>query len=115
MNFGKRLVEFRKQRALTQAQLAQQVGVHIAQLRNYEGERSQPTLEVIRKLALALSITADELIFEPHERLPAVTDKDLLISWQRLEQLPQDDLRAIKLVIEGVLLRHTINSFHSNR
>src|SRR5689334_7888693 len=114
MDFGKRLVDFRKQRGLTQLQLAAQVGVHIGQLRNYEANRSQPTLEVIRKLAQSLEITADELIFEPQERLPAVTDKDLIKNWQRLQLLPPEDLRAIKLVIEGILLRHTINNFQAN-
>jgi hypothetical protein len=62
-----------------------------------------------------LEITADELIFEPQERLPAVTDKDLIKNWQHLQHLPQDELRAIKLVIEGILLRHTINDFQTNK
>ena len=115
MDFGKRLVDFRKLRGFTQVQLAHLVGVHIAQMRNYETNRSQPTLDVIRNLATALEITADELIFDPAERLPNVSDKDLIKNWQRLELLPPDELNAIKLVIEGILLRHTINAFQDNK
>jgi transcriptional regulator with XRE-family HTH domain len=109
MNFGKRLAEYRKQRGLTQVQLCELVGVQIAQMRNYEGDRSQPTLEVIRKLALALDITADELVFDPSERMPLLLDKELLKQWERLEQLPEDMRKAVKLVVEGVLLRHSVS------
>lgn len=114
MDFGKRLADFRKQRGLTQVQLADRVGVHIAQLRNYEANRSQPTLEVIRKLSLALSISADELVFDSSERLPNITDKDLIRSWERLESLPDEDRRVIKVIIEGLLCRHSIAKLNAN-
>lgn len=45
-------------------------GVHVAQIRRYEGGDSQPTLEVIRKLAIALSVSADMLVFDKEERGP---------------------------------------------
>lgn len=35
---------------------------------NQENNCSQPSLEVIRKMALALDVTADELVFEKRER-----------------------------------------------
>jgi transcriptional regulator with XRE-family HTH domain len=113
MSFGKRLAELRKQRGLTQMQVCELVGIHVAQMRNYEAGRSQPTLEVIRKLALTLGVTADELVFDREERMPAITDKDLIRDWERLEGLPEEDRKAIKVLVEGLLLRHTLNRLHS--
>jgi transcriptional regulator with XRE-family HTH domain len=55
---------------MTQQQLADRVGVHVVQLRRYEAGTSQPTLDVIRSMAVALGISADTLLFAPDERGP---------------------------------------------
>jgi hypothetical protein len=39
---------------------------------------AQPTLEVIRNLALALDAMPDELVFDKTERQPQMVDKELL-------------------------------------
>lgn len=109
MNFGKRLAEMRKKRGLTQQQLCELVGVHVTQLRNYEGDRSQPTLDVIRKLSLSLDVTADELVFDATERMPLVTDKELIKQWEKLEDLPEEDRQALKVLVEGLLMRRQIS------
>jgi len=57
MNFGTRRVTLRKQRGLTQLALADQIGFHVAQLRRDEAGTAQPTLDVLRRLAVALSVS----------------------------------------------------------
>ena len=42
-------------------------------VRRYEANDTPPTLEVIRKLAVALSVSADTLEFEHDERGPGDT------------------------------------------
>jgi transcriptional regulator with XRE-family HTH domain len=108
MTFGKRLTELRHRRGLTQNQVSELVGVHVTQVRKYEADRAQPTLEVIRKLALALDVTADELVFDPSERMPLVADKTLLRQWEQIEALPEEDRLALKALVEGLLLRRQI-------
>lgn len=108
--FGKRLAGLRKRRGLTQQQLCELVNVHVTQLSHYENDRSQPTLDIIRKLALALDVTADELVFDPAERMPQVSNKELLKQWERIEALPDEDRQALKLLVEGLLLRRQISS-----
>src|SRR5690348_12082684 len=53
-DFPRHLAALRKDRSLTQLALAERVGVHVVQLRRYEAGTSQPTLDVIRRLAIAL-------------------------------------------------------------
>ena len=62
MEFPARLPALRKERGLTQQALANKVGVHVLQVRRYEGGTSQPTLYVIKQLATALSVSADVLV-----------------------------------------------------
>lgn len=106
--FGKRLAELRKKRSLTQQQLCDLVGVHVTMLSSYESERSQPTLEVIRKLALALDVMADELVFDKAERQPQMLDKELLKNWEKIEELPDDDKLAVKKIVSALLVKHSV-------
>jgi len=106
--FGKRLAELRKQRGLTQQQLCELVGVHVSMLANYESNRSQPTLEVIRKMALALDVTADELVFDKAERQPQMLDKELLKNREKIDGLPDDDKLAVKKIVAALLVKHSV-------
>ncbi len=106
--FGKRLAELRKKRSFTQQQLCDLVGVHVTMLSNYEGGRSQPTLEVIRKMSLALDITADELVFDKTERQPRIDDKELIRNWEKVENLPEDDKQTIKKIVSALLVKHSV-------
>ncbi|PYS98450.1 MAG: XRE family transcriptional regulator [Acidobacteria bacterium] len=98
----------RKKRSLTQQQLCDLVGVHVTMLSSYESERSQPTLEVIRKLTLALDVMADELVFDKTERQPQMLDKELLKNWEKIEELPDDDKMAVKKIVSALLIKHSV-------
>ncbi len=70
MDFAHRLTTLRKARGLTQQTLADTIGVHVTQLRRYEAGTNQPTLDVLRALAIALAVTTDDLVFNEDERGP---------------------------------------------
>ena len=84
MSFSERLVALRKQRGLSQRALAESVGVHLTQVQRYEAGSGQPTLDVVRRLAIALSVSADMLVFDPQERGPQ--DDDLKLIFEAVEQ-----------------------------
>lgn len=69
-NFAARLVAARKSALLTQQQLSDRASAHVTQIRRYEAGSSQPTLDLLRSLALALNISADSLLFDEDERGP---------------------------------------------
>lgn len=104
MDFAHRLAETRKHAGLTQQALADRAGVHVTQLRRYEAGTNQPTLDVLRALALALSVSTDSLVFTDDERGP--TDPGLLLHLEAINHLDPDEQDAIRTLIEGTLLRH---------
>ena len=62
VEFGNRLRRLRKDRNLTQQQLAELIGVKNSVISFYEvGERT-PSPDVLRKLALALHVSTDYLL-----------------------------------------------------
>lgn len=110
MDFPERLAALRKKKGLTQKALAEAVGIHLTQLSRYESGSSQPTLEVIRKLAVALSVSADELIFDEKERGPG---DDLRLQFEAVSKFSAEEKRVIKSVLEGLILKHEAKRWSS--
>ena len=107
LRFHERLVSLRKERGLTQQALAEMVEMHISQIRRYESGQSQPTLDAIRKLAVALSVTADMLLFAKDERGP---DDDLKLQFEAASRLDPEEKNVIRSVIESIVLRNTVKA-----
>lgn len=102
MDFPQRLASLRNERGMTQGTLAQHVGIHVSQLRRYEAGSSSPTLEVLRKLSIALSVSADTLVFDA-ERNP---DQELRLQLEATQRLTPQDKELVKRFINGLLLSH---------
>jgi transcriptional regulator with XRE-family HTH domain len=102
MDFAHRLAAIRKQRGLTQQALAERVGIHVSQIRRYEAGDSQPTLDALRNLAVALSVSTDALVFDETERGP---DDDLRLQFEATARLDDEGKALVKALLEAVLLR----------
>jgi transcriptional regulator with XRE-family HTH domain len=107
LNFHERLLSLRKERGLTQQALAEMVEMHISQIRRYESGQSQPTLDAIRKVAIALSVSADALLFGKDERGP---DDELRLQFEAASRLDPEEKKVIRSVIESLVLRSTVKA-----
>jgi transcriptional regulator with XRE-family HTH domain len=103
MPFPDRLSTLRKQRGLTQEALGDLIGITKTQIYRYENGSSQPTLDVIKKLAMALCVTTDQLIFEEDERQP---DDSLLLLMEGVSRLDSEEKFVVRELVEGILLKH---------
>jgi len=112
MGFPERVAQLRKQQDLTQQELADRVGVQVLQIRRYESGTSQPTLEVIKQLAIALSVTTDEIIFGNDERGP---DDALRLQFEVLSQFDESDKQVAQEVLEGLILKHQAKQSQQRR
>ena len=72
MSIGKRIMTLRKQKGLTQEQLAERVSVSPQAVSKWENDVSCPDIAIIPKLAEVLGVTTDELLgVKPFESRPA--------------------------------------------
>ena len=104
MPFPERLAIIRKKKRFTQQMMADKVGIHVTQYKRYEAGRSQPTLEVFRKIILELHVSSDMMLFDEHERDPS--DEQLKLQFEAVSKLDPKEQDALKTVIDGVLLMH---------
>ena len=103
VDFPERLAQRRHDQGLTQAALAERVGIHVSQVRRYEQGSAQPTLDVIRRLTLALNTNADQLIFDADQN--SAENGEWHLRLEAINHLDPDEQQAIRTVIDGILLR----------
>jgi transcriptional regulator with XRE-family HTH domain len=111
MKFPERLARLRKERNLTQQQLADLAGSHVGQINRYEGGISQPTIDGLKRLAIALSVTSDFLLFDEAERGP---DEELKLQFEAVSAMPPDEKQMAKALLEALILKHQVSSAVAN-
>ena len=62
MDFGKRFKHYRQEAGLTQKEAAVIIGVNDYQLGNYETNRSEPSLDVLKKMSQTYHVSIDRLL-----------------------------------------------------
>ena len=112
MNFPTRLIQTRKSQGLTQQALADAAELHINQIRRYETGSAQPTLEGLIKLAKALHVSLDHLVFEADERGPS--DK-MRFLFEAIEQLNQAEQQVIQELLEGMVMKYQSRRWDAGR
>ena len=112
MSFSKRFIQLRKERTLTQQQMADTVGIHITQVKRYEAGQAQPSVELLKKIATAFNVTTDWLIFSEGEReLPS----NLQLKFEAVSQMSESDQQVIQSMIDGMILKHTASQLGAAR
>ncbi len=103
MSIRQRLIVLRREKDLTQQQMADKIGVHVNQIRRYESGATQPSLDVLKRLAVAMSITIDSLVFEAEERGP---DDGLRLQFEAISRMTDEEKRVIKSLLDGMIIKH---------
>lgn len=115
MDFAHRVAALRKEKGFTQRLLADRVNVHVQQLKRYEAGSSQPTLDVIRNLATALSVSADELLFGRDQagHSQRGPDDDLRLQFEAVSRFDADEKQVIRSLLDGMILKHEARRWSS--
>ena len=105
MKFPERLAALRKARALTQQALADQVGIAVLQVHRYESGTSQPTLDVIRRLAIALGVSSDMLVFDETERGPSDA---LRYQFETISRMSEHEQEMVRELLDAVIVKNQV-------
>lgn len=108
MSFTERFLQLRKQHSLTQQQMADTVGMHITQVKRYESGEAQPSLEVLKKVAVAFNVSTDWPVFEENEREP---QDELKLKFEALVQMEKDERRSVLALLNAMILKHQTKRF----
>lgn len=99
-SLGHRLARLRKERGLTQQDLAAHLKISQTNVSDYEHDKLRLHGDVIVALAKLLKVSADELLgLERSPRQPVVGDRQLLQHLTLIERLPRKDREALMRTI----------------
>lgn len=71
------LSELRKNKGISQEELAKALGVTQGNISAYETGRWEPSIQMLKKLASILDCTVDELLTDPKEKFEAELQKKI--------------------------------------
>jgi transcriptional regulator with XRE-family HTH domain len=110
MEIGERIKELRTAKKLTQSALAKIVGLSYIQVGRYETQKSNPSSDVLQKLANALGTTTDYLMQGNTNDIISsqLMDKELLNQFKEVEKLNNDDKYLIKTFIDAFLTKRQL-------
>lgn len=97
-SIGKRIARLRKERAMSQENLAEKIGVSSQAVSKWENDQSCPDISLLPKLADLLGVTADEL-------LTGKSDQVQLLPANRRKPLEELTLRVKILSSQGDKVR----------
>ncbi|WP_249895708.1 helix-turn-helix domain-containing protein [Vibrio cholerae] len=101
-----RLANQRKAINKTQAQMADEIGISLTSYKKYESGEGLPTMENLVKIADALEISIDELC----GRWATDENQELMLRLKKIQQLDEEEQKAISMVLESMLIRHSTKS-----
>jgi transcriptional regulator with XRE-family HTH domain len=102
MELGKVVQQLRKERGLTQTELAQKIGKSMRLITYFERGIIEISLDTLYKIADALEVSVCELFIRSEEESQ---DAKLKILMYRVEDLPEED-RALALDLIATYLAH---------
>lgn len=110
MSFAQRLKKARIEKGLSQTELGKIAGIHYTQVGRYENKGSQPSAEILSKLANALGVSSDYLTNGTTNELAENTlnDKELLNQFKAIEQMDDKDKGVIKTLIDAFITKRKI-------
>ena len=100
---------------LTQTELAGLVSLSYIQVGRYETNKSNPSADVLNRLAAALDTSTDYIMKGTQDEAVAaqLTDKELLKQFKQVELLNQEDKHLIKTFIDAFITKRQIQQLAS--
>jgi len=109
-NFGERLLTARKDKAISQQELAKLAKVHFTNIGKYEREDAMPSADVLNRIAKALEVSPDFLLngnMDDRAR-NTIKDSELLLQFKKVEQLPNDKKLLVKEFLDAFIFKANV-------
>ena len=113
--FSERLKALRHQKGLSQAELAELIGVHHTHVSRYERGDTAPAAKALLTLAEALEVSIDYLLSgkKSEAAVASIDDQDLLKMFKQSESLPSDEKELVKKFLGAFLNNKKIKELAS--
>ena len=111
---GDRIKKLRNDLGFTQSDLADKVGLTYIQIGRYEKGKSNPSADVLQKIAHILNTSTDFLMNGKNEHTDAqLKDKQLMQQFKEVEKLKPEDKNLVMTFIDAFITKKKIQQLAS--
>jgi transcriptional regulator with XRE-family HTH domain len=109
MNFGTNIKRVRTEKGISQEELGRRISVHPNQLSKYERDQAAPSIEVVQRMAEALEVSIDTLVFGAEQKLDAsISDRELISLFNRVQLLSDRQKDTVKDFLSAFVLKQDL-------
>ncbi|WP_159090851.1 helix-turn-helix domain-containing protein [Aquimarina aquimarini] len=110
MSFGDNLKRIRAEKDISQGDLAKMIDVHATHISRYERNLTSPTIDVAKKIADALEVSTDSLIYGSDEQIVnnKLNDEELLQLFHKVQLLNNEDITSVKAMLKAFVFQKDI-------
>ena len=108
--FSERLLDARKQKELSQQELAKMAKVHFTNVGKYERGEANPSADVLNRIAKALEVSPDFLLNGSldNKAVNSLKDENLLIQFRKVEQLSTEKKKLVSEFLDAFLFKSIV-------
>ncbi len=101
------LKKVRNKKGISQDELSKMIDIHSVQLSRYERGQSVPSIDIVTKIADALEVTIDELVYgnENNKAEQTIKDRELLNMFNKVQQLADKQKDTVKDFLSAFILK----------
>lgn len=107
--FGKKVADLRKERKMTQEELAKMLNTSISVVGRYERGEMIPSIEVAKKIAQFLNTTVGYLLGE-NDQTELFKDPTMLERFEEVSKLPKEDKVCIYSLLDAYLAKNKLQA-----
>lgn len=100
MTIGNRIRELRKEKKLTQTDLAKLINVSQQTITKWENDIAEPSGSAVKSLANVLNVSADYILGLEEKSTVDLADEDAIFTYEG-KRIPEEDLEMIKRFMRG--------------
>jgi transcriptional regulator with XRE-family HTH domain len=102
MSFGSRMIQVRKEKKMSQDELAKALGATPTTIGRYERDEVKPTIDVVKKLADVLDTTGGYLLGETEDR-ELLKDPSMMKRLNDIAKFPDQDKQCILYALDAMI------------
>lgn len=106
-HFGDNLKKIRSEKNISQGELADLIGIHATHISRYERNLTSPSIEALKKIANALGVPTDALVYGTNEEKAKskLSDNELLSMFNRVQTLNKTELSCVKSLLKAYIFQ----------
>ncbi len=106
VSFGDNLKRIRTAKNISQGDLAKMVDMHATHVSRYERNVTAPSIEGLKKIANALEVSVDELVYGDQEnKLNMIEDNELINLFKKVQTLSNSQKDTVKDLLKAFIFQ----------